>query len=465
VTDFLQAQFINIVFLVVMFALLAKFAWGDVQATLAAAPAGKSLINPFDQAGISDFNLWFFLIFAFKLFYNRLGWQGTQGYNCAAKTPHEAKMAGVLAEWRGGVSYLILMLMPIGAYVLLHSAKFAPEAAGIQQTLAGIPDKQVQSQMTVPIALVHMLPSGMIGLVCAAMLAATIGNDTTFLHAWGSIFIQDVVLPFRKRPFTPAQHLRLLRLSVLGVACFAFCFSLAFPLRDYVVMYQLVTGAIYLGGSGAVIIGGLYWSRGTTTGAWWGLCTGGLAATAGALARVLVADFPINGAWVALIASISAIVAYVVASLLTCRQPFDMDRLLHRGEHAAESQPVRWKWLGITSEFTRGDRFIYAAKIGWTGFWVLAFIIGTVATLTVGLSNDTWSKWWLFQIVLGAVVGVITIVWFLIGGMKDLKDLMRTLRSATRDESDNGTVPAATPPGERTEDPAAAEVPAAVVTA
>jgi SSS family solute:Na+ symporter len=448
VTDFLQAQFINIVFLVVMFALLAKFAWGDVEATLAAAPAGKSLINPFDQSGIADFNLWFFMIFAFKLFYNRLGWQGTQGYNCAAKTPHEAKMAGVLAEWRGGVSYLILMLMPIGAYVLLHNPMFASEAAGIQQTLSGITDPQTQKQMTVPIALVHMLPAGMIGLLCAAMLAATVGNDTTFLHAWGSIFIQDVVLPFRRKPLTPTQHLRLLRLSVLGVAVFAFCFSLVFPLRDYVVMYQLVTGAIYLGGSGAVIIGGLYWSRATTAGAWWGLWTGGVLATAGALLRVLVSDFPINGAWVALIASISAIVAFVVASLLTCRQPFNMDKLLHRGEYATEplaaltKAPGKWKWFGVTSEFSRGDRVIYALKIGWTGFWVAAFIVGTILALTVGVSNGAWAKWWLFQIVVGAVVGVITIVWFLIGGMKDLKDLMNTLRNPEREETDNGTVPA-----------------------
>ncbi len=473
ITDFLQAQFINIVFLIVMFFLVVKFAWSDVTATLTAAPPGKSLVNPFDQSGIGDFNVWFFMIFAFKLFYNRLGWQGTQGYNCAAKSPHEAKMAGVLAEWRGGVSYLILMLMPIGAYVLLHNPAFAGEAASINQTIATIGDAQTQKQMTVPVALAHMLPAGAIGLLCAAMMAATIGNDTTFLHAWGSIFIQDVVLPFRKKPLTPTQHMRLLRYSIFGVAVFAFCFSLLFPLRDYVVMYQLVTGAIYLGGSGAVIIGGLYWSRGTTAGAWWGLCTGGVLAVTGALLRMLwpsvpalaeiAPQFPINGAWVALVASVAAVTAYIAGSLLTCREPFNMDKLLHRGQYAiagdvavgdvavgdeagAGNPNARWKWLGITDEFTRGDRWIFGLKIGWTTFWVVAFVIGTVAALTVGISDHAWTNWWLFTVIVGAVVGVITIVWFLIGGMKDLVALLRTLRKQERDETDNGVVPAIVPP-------------------
>ena len=33
-------------------------------------------------------------------------------------------------------------------------------------------------------------------------------------------------------------------------------------------LYLAITGAIFLGWSGTVIIGGLYWSRGTSHGAW-----------------------------------------------------------------------------------------------------------------------------------------------------------------------------------------------------
>lgn len=446
ITDFLQAQFINIVFLVLAAALFAKFSWSEIAGTLTQAAPGHSLLNPFDQAEIADFNMWFFMIFAFKLVYNCLGWQGNQGYNCAAKSPHESRMAGILAEWRGGVSYLMISLIPICVYVLLHGTSFPAEAQAVRETLSGIGDAKIESQVTVPISLLQILPVGVIGLLCAAMLAGSIGNDTTYLHAWGSIFIQDVILPFRKRPFTPEQHLFLLRLSIFGVTAFSFFFSLIFPMRDYIYMYQLITGAIYLGGSGAVIIGGLYWKRGTTAGAWSALITGALIALTGAVLRTVNPDFPLNGAWMALIASLSAIFMYVSVSLLTFQRDFEMDRLLHRGkyavagEHRVAPHPHPLRWLGINEEFTRGDKFIYFAKIVWTLFWFTAFVVGTFLGLAWGLSSEVWAKWWHFTVILGLAVGGITVVWFLWGGIRDLQNLLHTLRTAKRDPNDDGTV-------------------------
>lgn len=457
ISDFVQAQFLNVVFLIIAFVIFSKFSWGDITGVLQGLPKGKSLLNPFDQADIADFNIWFFFIFAFKLVYNRLGWQGNQGYNCAAKSPHEARMAGILAEWRNGVAYLIIMIMPICAYVLLHQVNPSGNAAeAVRTTIAAIPDPQIQNQMTVPIALVHILPVGIIGLLCAAMIAGTIGNDTTYLHSWGSIFIQDVVLPFRKEPFTPEQHLRLLRWSIFGVSAFAFVYSLVFPLRDYVIMYQLVTGAIYLGGSGAVIIGGLYWKKGTTAAAWSAMIAGATLAILGVVLRsmwplipsfvAISPQFPLNGAWMALAASLSSIVIYITVSLLTCREDFDMDRLLHRGdyampgEHQKAEKPHPLKWLGINHEFTRGDRMIYFSKIGWTSFWFLTFIIGTVWALTSGIPENLWAHWWRFTIILGVSVGIITIFWFLWGGFRDLAAMLKTLRTTIRDSSDDGSV-------------------------
>jgi len=455
ISDFLQAQFINIVFLILAFVMFAKFSWGEIATTLSTAAPGKSLLNPFDQSKIGDFDMWFFFIFAFKLFYNCLGWQGLQGFNCAAKSPHESRMAGILAEWRGGVSYLMVSLIPICVYVLLHSANFSGEAHAVQSKLAVIPNEMIQSQVTVPLSLVQILPAGILGLLCAAMLAGSIGNDTTYLHAWGSIFIQDVIMPFRKTHFTPEQHLRLLRLSIFGVAAFAFCFSLLFPMTDYIYMYQLITGAIYLGGSGAVIIGGLYWKKGTVQGAWCALSMGALVAITGLILRTLNPHFPLNGAWMALIASLSSITIYVTVSLLTCRESFNMEKMLHRGEYALPGEhkkathPHPLRWLGINEEFTTGDKVIYFAKIGWTAFWFTAFLTGTVIALVWGISVAMWAQWWHFTVILGVSVGVITIVWFLWGGLRDMRDLLSTLRTIKRDPKDDGMVSATEEPAGR----------------
>ena len=47
----------------------------------------------------------------------------------------------------------------------------------------------------------------------------------TYLHSWGSIFIQDVVLPFQRNRF-PARAPRPAQVLDTGVAVFAFVFSL-----------------------------------------------------------------------------------------------------------------------------------------------------------------------------------------------------------------------------------------------
>src|SRR5690606_34668097 len=155
-----------------------------------------------------------------------------------------------------------------------HHPAFAGLAETVSGQLTAIGDEQTRKQMTVPIVVSHILPVGMMGLFAAVIVAAAVSTDDTYLHSWGSIFIQDVVMPFRKRRLEPKPHLGLLRLAMLGVAVFAFMFSLLFPLQAYILMFFQIPGAIYLGGAGAVIIGGLYWSKGTTAGAWAAMITG-----------------------------------------------------------------------------------------------------------------------------------------------------------------------------------------------
>ena len=458
VTYFLQAQFVNLTFVITFAYLLTAFAWPDIITTLAATEPGRSLLNPFDQGAIADFNPWFFALFAFKAFYNKLGWQSFQGFNCAATTPHESRMAGILGEWSSGVTYFSYILIPVCAYVLMHHAGHATDAAAVQATLAPLTDPTLHKQMTVPAAMQVMLPTGLVGLIGAALLISTITSDALGLHAWASMLIQDILMPLRKTAMSMERQLRALRWSVVGVACFAVVYSILFPLRDYILMYQLVTGAIYLAGSGAVIIGGLYWSRGTTAGAWAAMTTGMAIALVGGILQAvwpnvpalmsIAAKCPWNGAWIAFVASVSSIVAYVVGSLATWRAPFDMDKLLHRGIHqdedsAAPAPVAPQGWLariGVGPEFTRGDKIIYVFKIVWTTFWTGSFIIGTIVYFTFHPGNAAWAVWWMITLAVGGTVGAVTVIWFLWGGIGNLIAMVRHLRRTDRSSHDNGQV-------------------------
>ncbi len=471
VTDFFQAQYVNVVFLVIMVVLLYKFGLTDIFATLEKAPEGKSLLNPFKQGKIPDFNAWFFVIGAFNAVYTYMAWQGNQGFNCAAKSPHEAKMAKVLGQWRMGVTWTVIALIPICAYVLLNGNLFPEEAARARAAIEAVSDPGLQRQLMVPLALREMLPAGVLGLFVAAMLAAAISTDESYLHSWGSIFVQDVVLPLRNQTIEPEQHLRWLRRSILGVAVFVWCFGMLFPLQEYIFMYWAITGAIYTGGAGSVIIGGFYWKRATTEGAWAGMIVGSTLAVIGTIInnlfwpnmlpalkatypdiawlQALPKEFWLNGMEMFVLACCCAIASYVITSLLTKPDPnFDLDKLLRRGKYAIEGERravnTRKNWLytllGIDEEYTRFDKFLAYSLFVWMMFWFVTFIGGTLYGLNFETSDAAWAKWWVFRLGVWLSVGTITVVWFLWCGFRDLKEMIRHLRTLKEDEKDDGSV-------------------------
>lgn len=481
ITDFFQGQFVNIVMLIILGVLFYYMSWPEVIEGLRHAPEGQSRINPFKQGELADFNVWFFIILGVLQIYGYKAWQGSQGYNAAAKTPHEAKMATILGEFRGMITLLMLLLVPIFIFAYLHLPQFASTAEHVTLIVGQIPDAQIQKQMLVPTALGSILPAGVMGLFASVIIAASIATDSTYMHSWGSIFVQDVILPFRKTRLSPRAHLWLLRGAIFSVAGFAFVWSILFPLNEYIFMYFQITGAIYLGGAGAVILGGLYWPRGSTGGAWAAMIVGSALAVVGIVLRNVIwpalprfremypewetwmflpEQFPLNGAQMSFVAAVAAIGAYISVSLLSRKPPADLNKILHRGSHAVDGEHIggepdrvsarhllkirpaaSWRErLGIGPEFTRSDRVIYYLKIGWVMFFVVVFVVGTVVNLIWPFSDSAWEIWWGFKVFITIAAGIAATIWFLIGGFRDLLELIRELRKARCDVADDGTV-------------------------
>jgi len=469
ITDFAQGLFVNVVFVAIVVYLFLQVDWTQIVEALAAAPQEASLINPFETSHIEDFNFWYFLIGIVGVLYGAMSWQGTQAYNSSATSAHEAKMGSVLGNWRGFPQGLFLLFVPIVIYTVMHHPDFSQLAAGVNSAIAGVGNEAIQSQMRGPLVLARLLPVGLMGAFAAVMLAAFISTHDTYLHSWGSIFIQDVVLPFRKKRLSQKQHLRLLRWSIFGVAVFIFFFSLLFQQSEYIFLFFAITGAIFAGGSGAVIIGGLYWKRGTAPAAWTALITGSTIAVGGILIHRLPEEmflttpenlsrlaehgwgllkwlYHINGQQYWAVAMGASAVLYVLVSLLGRRRAFDLDKLLHRGRYdtahettvvnAAPSRGLRM--LGMGKEFTRGDRIIFIASYAQTAFWILVFIVGTVYNLHHDVPDETWARFWKFYFLVQLVVSLFVIVWFSIGGFKDISAMLGRLRVMKRDADDDG---------------------------
>jgi SSS family solute:Na+ symporter len=425
-------------------------------------PEGVSMMNPFKQGGLPDFGPSFFIMMTI-LFIAKTGvWQGGAGFMTAAKTPHEAKMGNILGSWRWLMITLGTVAFSVAAYVLIWNPIYADLQAEIVKTTGAIPDAYLQSQMLVPVVLRHLLPAGLLGIFAIFMIGSSVSTDDSAYHSWGSIFLQDVVMPFRKKPFTTDEHLKYLRWSIVLIGAISFLFSSIWTMKDFINMWFEITGAIYVGGASCAIIGGLYWKRGTTSAAWAGLLSGSAISVGSIIAKQIWpgltfpgTDTVINGIHMAVFAVFFSYAVYIIVSLTTCKKPFNMNKLLHRGEYAVEEAakekaakaaetaniPKILRMMGITREFTLPDRIIYVTMILWTAGWSLTFIIGTIYNLTLReLSSEEWKFWWALMLGIQGIVSVGSAIWFAIGGAGDTLYLFRKLAHIEVDERDDGTV-------------------------
>ena len=342
------------------------------------------------------------------------------------------------------------------------------------------------TQMRVPAAIRAILPTGLVGLFCAMAVFLMLSTDTTYLHGWASVIVQDFLLPLRKTPWTPHQQINRIRVGIVGVALFGFLFSLYFGQVDFIMMFFAITGALWMA-SGPVITLGLYWKRGTPAAAFSSLLLGAAAAIAAIFAQKywvpslypwivrngfgpgldhllralsspfepwihweLTADkFPINSVEVGVITQVFTLLVYVFVSLATCRQPFNMDRLLHRGAYADEREkareaarvPLLQRILGIDGNYTRGDKAlawsVFLYSFGW-GFCVC--FLGNVAWHFLGAKGilpaqpESWWGIWFFigSLCIACLIGVVSTFWFGICSTHDLIRLFRDLEARER---------------------------------
>lgn len=491
-TDFIQGTFCNVVFLILMVFLVLRFDWDTIFETLtihATAHPGESLFNPFETTKIPDFNIWFFLMGIVLTILGNGTWQGGSGYNAAAKSAHEAKMSRFLGTWRALVQTSLLIFIPICAFTFFNNPQFAEGARHVQDILGGLSGQDV-TQARVPLFLSYVLPVGFMGLFSAVMFAAMLSTDDTYMHSWGTILIQDVILPFRKKPFTEKQHIQLLRYSIIFVGVFAFFFSYLFKQTEYILLFFQITGAIFTGGAGAVLIGGLYSKSGSTLGAWVAMILGSSLALGSIaiqqtwthhlvpvltqiaegswlevallrnnwmsmpLAQWLEANqtrFPINGQVLAFTITLIGFTSYFIVSWIDRRihglKPFNLDRMLHRGSYDTTGEHIEawsagrvWRILGLTNEFTRFDRILFFASIIWTLVWTGCFLMGTLGQFVFQWEPLQWLIMWKFYVMLGFFLGIGTTVWFLIGGFVDIGKLFKTLGSDVRNYEDDGRV-------------------------
>lgn len=456
VTDCVEGIISQIAYLAIIVVLLMMFTWPEISSVLENRPPGQSLLNPMDMSAAEDFNFTYVLMGLLLSVYGTMAWQNSSAYNSAALTAHESRMGGLLGRWRELGKIAVVTLLAVCAMTYLQHPDFAERSAHAKELIQQIDQPQIQRQMQIPIAVTEMLPIGIKGLLCAILVMGVFGGDSTHLHSWGGILVQDVFVPLRKKPLNPKQHILALRCAIIGVAVFAFLFGSLFKQTEYITMWFQVTTGVFVAGAGSAIIGGLYWKKGTAQGAWASTITGSLLSLGGIAARQIYGkEFPLNGTRIYFYASLAAVVVYVVVSLLTCKENFNMDRMLHRGKYAAtrpeeeeekkKRKPtvkIGWgKWIGFDDNFSRSDRWIAGGLFGWGIFWFAVMVIGTIWYSLSPWPLWVWSQFWhVLGITLPVFFSLVTAIWFTWGGVRDIRSLFAHLKQEKINHNDNGMV-------------------------
>ena len=355
--------------------------------------------------------------------------------------------------------------------------------------------RTLYNQLNLSVTMRQLLPHGLFGLFALLLFLAMLSTDDTRIYSAALTIAQDVVLPLRRKPFTPRGHLWMIRIVAICIGAFFLAGSYYMKQLDYYQMFNTLACAMWIGGSGAIMTFGLYTRFGTTAGAWTALGTSvglsgvylyvqrswadvvypaiakaGLVESFDRALRWLSSPFepyihwemdaircPVNAIEFNFFLSVLCVLLYVAVSRLTCRTPFNLERMLHRGRYAVygEERPLgetprpsllrfASRIAGITPEYSRGDKaiawgvFLYSFGYGF-GLCFLGVVVWN------GLRPwpvEWWSAYFIVcYFVVPCLVACVSAVWFGVGGVLGLRRLFRDLRTRKeRDVLDDGRV-------------------------
>lgn len=554
-TDTVQGLIFFPLVLVFIIFVMVKFSWpNEIVQVMSARVAGESFINPYDIFNLRDFNLFMLFVIFFGMFMNTAA--GVTGNASSAVSAHEAKMASIIGTWRGAFTAVFYIVIAIAIITLMNHANFAGDAKEIRtkisqniaeelivqpetrrkfiQDMEAIPVtahtmgkdklfsqknnpdeiyfqtaqanfgstgegsastqqfKTIFRQTMLPVAMRHMLPTGLAGLFCLMIVLFIISTDDSRIYSASSTLVQDCVVPFYKdRNLTPKKHIFLIRLISIGVGVFFLIGSWLMPQLDYINLFVGIMYGMWMGGCGPMLVFGFYSRFGTSAGAWASLLSGMginfggmllqmnwakliypwleqmnwvdavanfLSTVSGPFNPYIVWEmdrlkFPINSYEIYFLAMLTSLVVYCVVSMLTYRRPFNLDRMLHRGKYAIEEKKhihSAWTWktvwgklIGITPEYTTGDKVIAWSVFIYT--FVYHFLIAFVLVAIYNFFSPWPMEWWghyflIVSLVIPGVAAAVTVVWFGIGGTIDLTRLFRDLKNRVANPLDNGMV-------------------------
>ncbi|NUP99776.1 MAG: sodium:solute symporter family protein [Armatimonadetes bacterium] len=260
VTDYLQFCVMALVLVGTSLFLMTRYSWGELIQTVETF-RGDAGINPFAAGGFgAAYVVWMFF----------LGLVSCALWQTAALRAASAEDEATVRKtysW-SSLGFLIRFMIPYfwGICALAYVASHPALRAVLLPPGGEVPSEL--SLRAMPIALGSLIPAGALGVLSAGMLAAAMSTYNSYLHCWSAVICHDVLVPLWGQGWSSRKRILLTQVVMAAIGGFLLFWGLWYPLGEDLWDYMAVTGAIYFTGAFACLVGGLYWRRASTTGAY-----------------------------------------------------------------------------------------------------------------------------------------------------------------------------------------------------
>lgn len=254
VTDFLQFVVMSVGLIAVTLLILFKVGWDKLAATVA-EKYGSGGFNPFVNPDLG----WPFVLFTMLVTAaSTLTWQTSIARVLAAKDAR----TGQKIYTRTSFFFVCRFVIP-GLWGIAALAFFAGR-------------EPVNALHAMPQYLSQFVPIGLMGLLIAAMLAADMSTDSSYMLTWASVIYNDLLAPWHRARWSDKTGLRCIRLIVAAIGVFLLLYGLWYPLQGSVWDYLAVTGTIYLASISTLLVSCCYWRAANDWGAFSAIIAGAI---------------------------------------------------------------------------------------------------------------------------------------------------------------------------------------------
>ena len=269
-TDYTQFVVLSFGVIATTYLAINQIGVSEMQVAIAEG-MGEAGFNPVTTDGDFGISYVLFQLFAAGIVGCAV-WPTAVSRALAMESPKAVKQQYTVSAISFTIRFLIPMFWGIAAYTFFFNSSH--EIASMFIGESAIDDAGLYAM---PAFLGQVLPTGLLGLIVAAMIAAFMSTHDSYLLCWSSVLTQDVVAPLSKNELSNDQRITLTRVFIVLIGAFIWGWGLFYEGNDRIWDYMVITGSIYATGAVVVLVGGLYWSKASRRGAMVALLVGATA--------------------------------------------------------------------------------------------------------------------------------------------------------------------------------------------